>query len=242
MTPKELTKLAIRKLGYVVNRNDVLHSEDQRRRLLFEHHQIENVIDVGANEGQYGLELRQFGFSGKIFSFEPLTEVYSTLRVRADRDSKWEAYNMALGESKSSREIFISDNSQCSSLTKVLPRYQETAPRSVAVDKQTVEVSTLDSEWDELEFDTGNILLKLDVQGYEKMVLQGSQRSLQHVEGVQIELSIEEMYEGEMVFDEAINYLKSLGFLLKSLSPVHCDKRTGEIMQLDVTFFRVDQS
>ena len=41
---------------------------------LLDRYQINVVIDVGANEGQFASELRRMGYQGKIISFEPILQ------------------------------------------------------------------------------------------------------------------------------------------------------------------------
>ena len=45
--------------------------ELDRRIKLLKNYNIDVIIDVGANIGQYGAELRNIGYEGKIISFEP---------------------------------------------------------------------------------------------------------------------------------------------------------------------------
>lgn len=46
--------------------------ELERRRRLFASLEIDLLIDVGANIGQYGQSMRQLRFEGRILSFEPM--------------------------------------------------------------------------------------------------------------------------------------------------------------------------
>jgi hypothetical protein len=51
--------------------------------------EIDLIIDVGANEGQFSEEIRVGGYSGRIISFEPTTEAHSRLLKRSQRDPLW---------------------------------------------------------------------------------------------------------------------------------------------------------
>ena len=44
-----------------------------------ENFQISGVIDVGANVGQFGLDVRRHGFEGLIVSYEPVQETFRSL-------------------------------------------------------------------------------------------------------------------------------------------------------------------
>ncbi len=60
-----------------------------RRRLLLR--EIAVVLDVGANEGQYGSWVRSvLSFPGRIISFEPSNRTFNTLACAASGDTKWE--------------------------------------------------------------------------------------------------------------------------------------------------------
>src|SRR4051794_33214847 len=50
---------------------------------------IDHVIDIGANVGQFGSSLRAVGYKGSIYSFEPVPEACAELEKRASRDARW---------------------------------------------------------------------------------------------------------------------------------------------------------
>jgi hypothetical protein len=75
---------------------------------------------------------------------------------------------------------------------------------------ETVPVVTLD---DVLAGDPAcDIFLKVDVQGFEKQVLEGAQEVLNRTVALYLELPIQHLYEGSWTFREAINFIDDLGF------------------------------
>ena len=86
------------------------HPLGQRMRLL-RHYGVTVVLDVGANEGQYGRELRLAGYKGRIVSFEPMAAPFAKLATAARSDPGWDVVQLALGEANAETEINVSRNS-----------------------------------------------------------------------------------------------------------------------------------
>src|SRR6476659_2537452 len=57
---------------------------------------IDLVLDVGANVGQFATSLREKGYAGQIESFEPVSSVFQALADTARNDPRWNVHNMAL--------------------------------------------------------------------------------------------------------------------------------------------------
>ncbi|HXU82134.1 MAG TPA: FkbM family methyltransferase, partial [Polyangia bacterium] len=74
---------------------DLLFARPEITDLLAQQ-QIDAVLDVGANVGQYALLLRSWGYRGRIISFEPLSAQFQQLKAQADRDPAWEVFNIGL--------------------------------------------------------------------------------------------------------------------------------------------------
>jgi FkbM family methyltransferase len=212
--------------------------ELRRRKKLLEHYQVSKILDVGANSGQYALETRKLGYKGKIISFEPVKSVYNELKKKVEKSSHWECYNYGLGDNDVDLEINISQNTFSSSILSIMPQHVNSAPESKVVNKEKICVKKLDSIFNSIVNDGENVLLKIDVQGFEKKVLDGAKESLEKIKGIQIEMSIEELYSGEILYKDMINLLESYGFMLHSLENGFYNQKTGKLLQVDGVFFK----
>jgi FkbM family methyltransferase len=197
------------------------------------------VLDVGANTGQFAEKLRDAGFHGRIVSFEPSTAAHSTLSKRARRDANWViAPRMALGDYDGTTTLNLAGNSASSSVLSMLPSHVNADPKSWYVGSEPVDVRTLDSVSAGLVSANERVFLKLDVQGFEHKVLQGAERFLARVAGIQIELSLVPLYDGEHLFHPMLHDLEERGYEIWSLTPGFVDPNTGRLLQVDAVFFR----
>lgn len=214
------------------------NSDLTRRIKLFKDFKINKVLDVGANKGQYAKLIRKIGFEGKIVSFEPLSEAYKILTRASVKDKKWKAYNFALGDTEETSIINVSENLFSSSLLNMTPSHLESAPKSNYRDTEEVSVKTLNKVFNDVVDKDDVVFLKLDVQGFEENVIKGASDVLSKVKGIQIEMSLLELYEGEILYREMINLLESYGYELFSLENGFQNKDTGRLLQVDGIFFR----
>jgi FkbM family methyltransferase len=230
---------AIQRLGYeIVPWTASLTEDEARRARLLASTEVDLVLDVGANVGQYASRLRPAGYKGRIVSFEPLSDAFAELSAAAAADPTWECRRLALGATDGETEINISGNSYSSSLLDMEDRHVESAPESKYVGTEKIETARLDSLWDELVRDGERPFLKLDVQGFELEALRGAEDSLPKILGVQAELSLVPLYRDGPVFRDVIDYLEERGFRLAGLEGGHDDRRTGEMLQADGIFIR----
>ena len=105
-----------RKLGYDIVRFYGQHTLRAHLVKVFNDYKIDTIIDVGANEGQFGLFVRSIGFRGNIYSFEPVSGAYETLRRSAEADANWHVFNFALGAQASETYINVSKHTSFSSV------------------------------------------------------------------------------------------------------------------------------
>ena len=238
---RKLLKNWIRKYGYEFRKLSFGEMDDISRLVrLSSKRNINTFLDVGANCGQFAIDLRVAGFSEHIISFEPLSEASRLLRQRAEADLKWTvAERMALGRVREMKSINIAGNSFSSSLLPISDRHIESAPPSAYVGVEEIRVERLDNVLHQMGigYDTP-LALKIDTQGYEDEVLAGAEGVLHNVKVLFTELSLVPVYVGAPTFEEIYMRLLGRGFRCVAISHEFSDFNTGEMLQVNGTFVR----
>jgi FkbM family methyltransferase len=208
--------------------------------LLLRHLEIDLVIDVGANDGGYARTLRQLGYDGRIISFEPLSEVFARLRAAAEDDTRWDVVRSAVGDDEGEIVIHVAGNDGASSSAlPMLETHLAAAPSAAYVTDETVPLHRLDGLLAD-RVEGHRCFLKLDVQGFERAVLDGAVGLLSsgRVLGVQAEMSLVPLYEGAMLWRETVDRMSDAGYELASLVPGFTDPTSGRLLQADGVFVR----
>ena len=231
---------ATQKLGLDVTRfGDVKYNQVGRLSLALRYHAVDLIIDIGANDGGYAREMRAYGYSGRFLSFEPLAEAHRGLVAASKGDQRWlVADRMAIGSFDGEVDIHVAENSVSSSILEVGELHTGAEPKARTTRIEKVPIRTLDSIDHPAIRAARKRFLKIDTQGYEGRVLDGAAKSLQSTCGVQLELSVVALYEGQELYMEIFERLRVSGFELWGLMPGFVDTATGRTLQFDGVFFR----
>ena len=199
---------------------------------------IDLVIDVGANVGQYAASLRKDAYAGWIVSFEPVAAAYEDLTALASKDPRWKTFNMALGDNEGVAKINVSHSRVFSSILPQLPAATTFDSEAQVVRSEEVRIARLDDIFAALPMSKA-AFLKIDTQGFERQVLLGASECLSGFLGVQMELPIIQLYEGTWKFHEAVAYMSDLGFEISNILPVNYDQTdTVSLVEVDCIFRR----
>lgn len=195
---------------------------------------VSNVIDVGANVGQFGLDIRRHGFKGQIVSYEPVNETFGLLTQTTRRHQPWKAIQLGLGAAESERTINISGNDGLSSsLLEMGSLHLENFPDSATVSRQNISISTIDNQLVVLGLRPQEIMLKLDVQGFEAEVLKGASQSISKIPLCYLEVSITPLYEGEVLLLPILIELSKYGHeVIDVFRGIKASN--GQLLQLDI--------
>jgi FkbM family methyltransferase len=201
---------------------------------------IDLVLDVGANVGQFASELRSVGYKGNLVSFEPLSAAHTALSKAAGSNPKWRVHpRCVIGDYDGEIEINIAGNSVCSSVLPMTELHSSAAEGSAYVGVESVPLRRLDSVAPAYLAKSRRPFLKVDTQGFEWKVLDGAVQTLPRIRGILCELSLVPLYEGQRLWMDMIHRLETEGFTLWSIQRGFTDHRDGRTLQLDGIFFRV---
>lgn len=201
---------------------------------------ILTVLDVGANEGQFARRIRRLLPDARVIAFEPLPRPFERLnRWAARQRGRAVARRLALGTDD--RELVMHhhiDHDPSSSVLPTTPLNAALYPKMRNQEIVKVRQTTLDralateAEGPELE-----ILLKMDVQGYEDRVLQGAPETIAKVKACLLEVGTLPLYESQASFEGLVAQLAKSGLRFAGVVDQVHDGR-GKAIYVDALFLR----
>lgn len=227
-------------LGYDLIRHKKSHLElkDHLPKILA-HYGIDTLIDVGANEGQFLSIIKESGFTGRTFSFEPIPAMAQMIVEKFKGDARTKIFNMALGESDSVLELNVYDSSVFSSFKTTNQFSKENFPEHVKLkEKISVPVKRMDEVLAKEINKDNAVFLKVDTQGFDLEVMKGATGILPQVKAVTFECSVIPIYDGCPNYLETIEYFSQLGFVPSGFFPVSREDKSLALIEFDAVMVR----
>jgi FkbM family methyltransferase len=199
---------------------------------------INTILDIGANEGQFVKEIRSLFPNALIYSFEPIKGVYEKLTKNLSEDKNIKFFNVGLGDSESVLEMNVSDHSPSSSLLDMEKTHIEKYPHSAKTHKESITVKTLDGVLTAADI-RQNLLIKVDVQGYEDKVIKGGTEIFSMAKVAIIETTYKSLFKNQKLFEDIYDLMVSLGFKYRgNYKELRYSNQTGEVLFGDSIFIR----
>jgi FkbM family methyltransferase len=194
------------------------------------------LIDVGASRGDFTQSLSRFCGISKALLIEVQPKRCEELR-RKFPQSNIQILCAAAGSQKGEAEIEILQWDYSTSLLKInrSDRIAFGSNDFSVREKIETQIIPLDDICKDAAFLEPVDLLKLDVQGAEGMVLQGSSETLHRVRAVWTEVSFRPLYEGSITFSEIYDLFRNADFRLAALDDAFRGVN-GELLQSDALF------
>lgn len=235
---KEFIKNVFRIFGLELKQYNIQNSEYLLIKRCTDYYQIDLMVDVGANSGQYATSVRNAGYTKQLISFEPLSNAFSKLKKAATGDAAWEVFNLGLGSTKQELMINVSENLASSSFLSVTSLSTNAEPLSDFIGTEKVSVVRLDNFLMERVHSFTNIFLKIDVQGFELEVLKGAEGILKNVKAIQLEMSFVSLYKGGPLYSDILTWVRDNDFEVYSIIPGFRNLESGQLLQADGIFIK----
>ena len=231
----------VKKLGYSISKGKVKyngifveHDFEIKHKWLRERN-IKTVLDIGANTGQFASKARALFPTAQIYSFEPIQAVYALLDKKFENDLKFKSFNLGLGDSKGIVSFFQNEFSDSSSLLPMNQLHKENFPKTINEKKIEIQIDQLDNLINDLDLERP-ILIKIDVQGFEDKVISGGEKVIEMANIAIIEVGFYKLYENQVMFDDILLKMNSLGFIYKGNYDQLISPLNGSVLQADAIF------
>jgi FkbM family methyltransferase len=198
---------------------------------------FKTVLDIGASNGDFLLRVRPVVPEAVIHSFEPLPDLFAKLQEHVSRDPRAKAWCLALGDQDGVRVMHKNEGAFLSSFLPMTEVAVKAFPSAAHWTAQEVAINTLD-KWAESQRLVAPILIKIDVQGYERQVIRGGRATIKKAQLLLLEVSFVELYAGQCLFDELYDAVRELGFRCVGVTYPLCDRKSGRTLQTDALFAR----
>ena len=220
----------LNKYGYECIRNKKSPSIKSHLSNLIDQYLIDIVIDVGANQGQFGSLLRQIGYQGEILSYEPSKKSFEILSKVSSEDERWKIYPLGLGDKKTSEKINIFESSDFNSLLQPSDMGKTTFKNKLKkLNTESINIETLNRILAPHALKGRRIFLKMDTQGYDLNVFKGASKYYSHIACLLTEISLQQIYQKMPDYHENLAFYEKKGFAVSGLYPVSRQKDSSVI-------------
>lgn len=198
---------------------------------------IETILDIGANVGQFAVTVNALLPKAQIYSFEPLTDCCEKLKVRMSACNTFTAFNLGLGDQSGNLMFDRNSYSPSSSFLKIADVHKKAFPKTKDTKTLEVKIDRLDNIAQQLAI-ANPFMVKIDVQGYEYKVLQGGEQTIKNARLVITETSFVTLYDNQPLFKDIYSTLINWGFIYAGSLDQLYNPQDGRVLQADSIFIK----
>lgn len=165
-----------------------------------------SFVDIGANIGVHTLTAASINSKAEIFSFEPEPENYLELirNIQVNNFNNITPFKVALGNQVTNTLLNVNDGWN---------KGKHSLKNHIANVKRQVNVPVLKLDLFQESLLNKSLLLKIDVEGFEKEVLEGSQNVLTTTQNIVLIIELISEINGHDVCTEIVKNLIDKGFI-----------------------------
>jgi len=199
--------------------------------------QVNTVFDIGANVGQFAALIHEVLPTATIYSFEPLEDCYEKLQTKMQEVDNFRAFNLALGDTNGQLTMYRNEHSPSSSVLPMANLHKQNYPHTAKDTIIEVRSARLDDVAKDLKMEE-NLIIKIDVQGFESKVITGGTKIIRQAEILIIETSFQPLYIGQPLFNDIYDFLKEDFRYMGSLGESRTNRIDGSPLFEDSIFVK----
>ena len=177
---------------------------------------IEKIIDIGAHKGEFLENIIKIEKINSFYAFEPQKNIFNELNNKFHKNKKVTLFNYAMDKEIANKKIKINKLSMTSSLAEINEKslYLKvknflTFSKTNFIDNYEIRTSTVDKIFENISLQKA--LLKIDVEGFEMSVIEGSKIKLKEIPFVLLENQFGNHYKNNN-FKDIIKLLSKQNF------------------------------
>ena len=177
---------------------------------------IEKIIDIGAHRGEFLESMLKIKKVNSFYAFEPQKNIFNELNEKFSKNEKITLFNFAMDKEISNKKLKINKLSMTSSLAEINEKslYLKvknflTFSKSNFEDEYEIQTNTVDKIFENISLQKA--LLKIDVEGFEINVIEGSMMKLKEIPFVLLENQFGNHYKNNN-FEDIIKLLLKQNF------------------------------
>jgi FkbM family methyltransferase len=196
---------------------------------------FKTVFDIGANNGDLAVTYFEHFPVADIYSFEPVSTTYSELAKTTKTRPRVHAFRCGMGKERGTVPINVNPSSTKSSILH----------SRVEDQTETISINTVTEFCKENHIETID-LMKIDTEGYEIEVLEGSRDLLEHQKIKIIYAECEPIATSKyfVSFPALVEFLRRFGYEIFGIYDQQLgwegDRRVRQIMYINPAFVRGD--
>ena len=245
---KKLVKKTINKLGFDLKRynpklkqfnfDDCLKEKISKNPIIF---------DVGGNKGQSIEKYLKIFDKPIIHSFEPIKNEFDYMYSKFKNNKNIFLNNFALGDKNEEKEFNVTAKTGNSSFNKInlgtewlkeRSKEHNTTEKGYVTSVQKVNVIKLDDYCKDNNIGVID-LVKIDTQGYEDKVLEGSLKSIKQnkIKAIVTEIMFDNVYEKYFSFSDIEKFIIPYNFRMVGIELSNNNLFSGLVFFADVYYF-----
>jgi FkbM family methyltransferase len=240
---KEMIRFNSRENTYIIegNKMETILSTITKRRntkkefldIIKSKHEYypEVIIDVGVAQGTP--EIYETFPESHFILFEALTEFENDIKSLQKKYNKMDVEFCALGKNN---DTFIDINVHPDLVGSSL--YLENEDSNVNGVSRKIPMKSLNSFIDKYKLTDYSILLKIDVQGAEKDVLEGTTKLFNNIDIIILEVSLFDFFNNHISFFDIIDYMKKYNYVVYDIFDFLYRPLDSALAQIDIAFVK----